>query len=235
MPVVRLADYLRPLTTQPLASTAYGQIGDFDLADFLTQWPTLHTQALAVLGCARIHPTAVIHPTALIGDDVIIGPHVRVHEFSSVRGTTVLAAGVSVGFNCEVTSSYLGEHTVLGHRIGCNRTLLGSDIHLSANVTIAAINMCTDMRHPDREVLMRTPDGLYRCHTTQFGALIGNGVQSGNTISLGPGAALGEGCRINSGVTLAARTIPARHTLSAPHTTGLHIHRQRPRTTATPL
>jgi UDP-3-O-[3-hydroxymyristoyl] glucosamine N-acyltransferase len=229
--VVRLADYLQPFTTGSLAATEYGQIGGYDLAHFLARWPDLHSRALTALGAARIHPSAVIHPTALIGDDVIIGPGVHVHEFSSVRGTTVLAAGVSVGFNCEVTSSYLGQDTVLGHRVGINRTLLGSDVHLSANVTIAAINLCTDMRHPDREVLMRHPDGLYRCHTTQFGALIGNHVQSGNNISLGPGIALGEGCRIDSGITLAARIIPAHHTLSAPHTAELRIRQQRLRTT----
>jgi UDP-3-O-[3-hydroxymyristoyl] glucosamine N-acyltransferase len=78
---------------------------------------------------------------------------------------------------------------------------------------------------------MRYPDGLYRCHTTQFGALIGNHVQSGNNISLGPGIALGEGCRIDSGITLAARIIPAHHTLSAPHTAELRIRQQRLRTT----
>jgi NDP-sugar pyrophosphorylase family protein len=62
---------------------------------------------------------------------VIIGPHARVWEFSTVRAGSVLCAGVSVGFNCEVTRSFLSERAILGHRIGINRTLVGADAHNS--------------------------------------------------------------------------------------------------------
>ncbi|MDQ0941548.1 NDP-sugar pyrophosphorylase family protein [Streptomyces sp. V1I1] len=81
---------------------------------------------------------------------MIIGPHVKVHEFTTVRHRAVLAAGVSVGFNCEVTHAYVGEGSVLGHRIGINRTIVGAGVHLSSSITVAAINLCEDMRHPDR-------------------------------------------------------------------------------------
>ncbi|MFF8280648.1 hypothetical protein ACF05T_32005 [Streptomyces lateritius] len=87
------------------------------------------------MGDERIHPTARIHPSAIIGHDVIIGPHVKVHEVTTVRNRAVLATGVSVGFNCEVTHAYVGEGTVLGRRIGLNRTLVCVDAHLSSSVT----------------------------------------------------------------------------------------------------
>ncbi len=69
-------------------------------------------------------------------------------EFATVRGHTVLGPGASVGFNCEVPNTYIGACTVLGHRIGINRTLLGDGVHLSADVTVTAIHLTRDMTRP---------------------------------------------------------------------------------------
>ncbi|MER5464934.1 transferase [Streptomyces sp. NPDC002668] len=227
MPTINLGDYLTAPADHDLRSTSYGHLGTYELADFLAGWDELHHQALAHLPY-RIHPTAYVHPNAIIGDDVVIGPHVQVWEFSTIRAGSVLCAGVSIGFNCEVTKSFIGEGSVLGHRIGINRALVGADAHLSANVTVAAISMWSPaMRRPEHDVFLRTPQGIYRCGTPQFGALIGDRVQTGNNISLGPGIALGRDCRITSGVTLAARTIPDHHTISAPHTADVHVRRRR--------
>lgn len=171
MTTIRLGDYLTAPTDGLLDGTPYEQLEKTDLADFLAVWDDWHRQALTQLP-HRIHPTAWIHPTAIIGDDVIIGPNVRVWEFSTVRGGSLLCAGVSVGFNCEVTRSVLCERAILGHRIGINRTLVGADAHLSANLTVAAISMWSPhMSKPEREIILRIPAGLYRCGTPQFGAL----------------------------------------------------------------
>ncbi|MEU1128321.1 transferase [Streptomyces sp. NPDC005900] len=222
-----LGDYLQPPTGPQLAATPYGNLDKADLAEFLTAWPDIHREALGRMK-HRIHPSARIHPTALIGDDVIIGPAARVWEFTTIRDGSVIGTGASIGFNCEVTRAFVGDGAVLGHRIGINRTLVGAEAHLSANLTVAAISMWSpDMRTPEREIILRTPTGIYRCGTPQFGALIGDRVQTGNNISLGPGLAIGRNCRITSGVTLAARTIPAHHTVSNPHTTDVHVHRHR--------
>jgi UDP-3-O-[3-hydroxymyristoyl] glucosamine N-acyltransferase len=61
-----------------------------------------------------LRAAARIHPTAIIGDDVIIGPEARVWEFTTVRGHTLIGAGASIGFNCEVTNAYVGVGSVLG-------------------------------------------------------------------------------------------------------------------------
>ncbi|GCD35621.1 hypothetical protein OEIGOIKO_03367 [Streptomyces chrestomyceticus JCM 4735] len=128
----------------------------------------------------------------------------------------MLCAGAQAGFNCEVTRCFLGERAVLGHRIGTNRTLVGADAHLSAGLTVAASSLWNnDLRHPDREIIFRVPDGLSHCGTSRFGGVIGDGSQTGDTISLGPGIA--------SGVTLADRII------TAPPTEVTHIWHQRPR------
>ncbi|MFI1962892.1 transferase [Streptomyces pathocidini] len=227
MPTLKLGDFLSAPASGDLLDTPYGQLGTYELAEFLADWDHLHHQAVAQ--CShRVHPTARIHPTAIIGNDVIIGPHAQVWEFSTVRAGSVLCAGASIGFNCEVTKAVIGEGAMLGHRIGVNRTLVGAAAHLSANVTVAAISMRSpDLRHPEDEVFLRTADGLYRCGTPRFGALIGDGVQTGNNISLGPGVAIGRGCRITSGVTLAARAVPAHSTVGAPHVSDVRVRRQR--------
>jgi UDP-3-O-[3-hydroxymyristoyl] glucosamine N-acyltransferase len=229
MPQLRIGDYLTAPRDEMLADTPYADVVDADLADFLAAWEDWHRQTLERLPHPhRIHPTAEIHRTALIGDDVIIGPGVRVWEFSTVRSGSVLSAGVSVGFNFEVTRSFIGQGTILGHRIGLNHTLVGDEAHLSANVTVAAISMWNPrLSTPEREIRFRAPGGIYRCGTPRFGALLGDGVQTGNNISLGPGLALGRYARIASGVTLAGRTLPERSIVTAPHTAEARTRKRR--------
>ncbi|MCM2424163.1 transferase [Streptomyces sp. RKAG293] len=222
-----MGGYVAGPTDPAFAATPYRDLEAYDLAEFLTSWEELHAKALASMR-QRIHPTAFIHPQAIVGDDVIIGPNVRIHEFSTVRKGSILCAGVSVGYGCEVTQAYIGDRTILGHRIALGRTIVGADAHLSANVTVAAISMWSPHMHtPQREIFFRTPDGLYRCQTPRFGALIGDGVQTGSNISLGPGIAIGRNCRIAGGVTLAGRAIPASHVITAPHTADTHLHPRR--------
>ncbi|MEV6398036.1 hypothetical protein AB0M39_25235 [Streptomyces sp. NPDC051907] len=85
----------------------------------------------------------------------------------------------------------------------------------------------TDMRKPDREVIIRTGAGLYRCGTTQFGAVIGDDTQTGNSISIGPGVAIGRRCQITSGVALAIRAVPKDCTVTAPHAKEASVRRHR--------
>ncbi len=161
---LHLRDFVSGPCRGPLRGTPYGELRTYELAPFLAAWPDLHRAALAALPC-RIDPTAFIDPTAVIGDDVVIGPNARVHEFTTVRKGSVLCADVVIGFNCEVTRAFIGDGAVLGHRVSVNRSLVGADAHLSANVITPAIHLCRDMRRPDREVLIRLPGGLYGCGT----------------------------------------------------------------------
>lgn len=229
MSTVLIGDYLTPPAGELLAGTPYEHLATTDLKAFLASWTDWHRKALVHLP-HRIHPTAYVHPTAIIGDDVIIGPYARVWEFSTVRDGSVLGASVSVGFNCEVTRSLISDGAILGHRIGLNRTLVGAHAHLSAGVTVAAISMWSPrMSAPEREIMFRVQDSVYRCGTPRFGALIGDRVQTGNSISLGPGLAIGRDSRIASGVTLAGRALTDHSIISAPHTAEVHIRQCPPR------
>ncbi|WP_063738122.1 MULTISPECIES: transferase [unclassified Streptomyces] len=225
-PHLRLGSYLTNPTHSALADTPYARLAAGDLAEWLTAWPDLHAQALKTIP-HRIHPSARIHPTAIIGDDVIIGAGARVWEFSTVRGHTLLAPGARVGFNCEITNTYLGAGTVLGHRIGLNRTLVGDQAHLSADVMAAAIHLTADMTRPGRDTFLRLPDGIYPCRTPRFGALIGDRVQTGSRFTLGPGTAIGRACHIHSHTVIGPTTvIPDHHTITP---TDRPTHHARPR------
>ncbi|MET9694804.1 transferase [Streptomyces sp. NPDC006514] len=208
---IRIADYVRSPAASGLDATGYAKIGEFELSDFLTRWDSLHDDALQVVP-ERVHPTARIHPTAIIGEDVIIGPGVRVHEFSTVRKRSVLAAGVSVGFGCEVTHTFIGENTVLGHQVGIGHSIIGTDAHLSANLVIAAISLWNyDMRAPVKEIVLYGPgdEPPYRCTTPRFGGLIGDHVQTGSMITLGPGIAVGRHSAIAAGACMGSTIVPA--------------------------
>ncbi|WP_079408556.1 transferase [Streptomyces sp. 3211] len=208
---IRIGDYVRSPAASGLDATGYAKMCEFELSDFLTRWDALHDDALQVLP-ERIHPTAQIHPTAIIGEDVIIGPGVRVQEFSTVRKRSVLAAGVSVGFGCEVTHSFVGEDTVLGHQVGIGHSIIGADAHLSANLVIAAISLWNyDMRVPVKEIVLHGPgdEPPYHCTTPQFGGLIGDRVQTGSMITLGPGVAVGRYSAIAASVCMGSTMVPA--------------------------
>lgn len=208
---IRIGDYVHSPAASGLEATGYAKIGEFELSDFLTRWDALHDDALQVLP-ERIHPTAQIHPTAIIGEDVIIGPGVRVNEFSTVRKRSVLGAGASVGFGCEVTHSFVGENTVLGHQVGIGRSIIGTGAHLSANLVIAAISLWNyDMRVPIKEIVLHGPvdEPPYHCTTSQFGGLIGDGVQTGSMITLGPGIAVGRHAVIAASVCMGSTIVPA--------------------------
>ncbi|MFJ6784330.1 transferase [Streptomyces yangpuensis] len=209
---IRIGDYALSPAASGLDATGYAKIGEFELSDFLTRWDSIHDDALQVVP-ERIHPTAQVHPTAIIGEDVIIGPQVRVHEFSTVRKRSILAAGVSVGFGCEVTHSFIGENTVLGHQVGIGHSIVGADAHLSANLVIAAISLWNyDMRVPVKEIVVHGTgaEPPYRCAAPRFGGLIGDHVQTGSMITLGPGIAVGRHSAIAAGVCTGSTIVPAR-------------------------
>ncbi|MFD9410112.1 transferase [Streptomyces sp. NPDC059989] len=225
---IRIGDYVSSPEQADLAHTGYSRLEDYELSAFLGDWKAIHEDALLTLP-DRIHPSAVIHPTANIGPDVIVGPGVRVHEFSTVRKGSVLCAGASVGFGCEVTQTFIGEGARLGHSVGVGHSVIGTGAHLSAQVVVAAISLLNaDMRHPITEIVLRADgdDEPYRCKAPAFGALIGDRTQTGSTLTLGPGLAVGRDCRLSSGIHVGGRIIPSSS--FARQARDLAIERRRP-------
>ncbi|WP_438297109.1 hypothetical protein [Streptomyces sp. HUAS TT7] len=60
--------------------------------------------------------------------------------------------------------------------------------------------------------------------TPQFGALLGDHLQTGNSIALGPGVAIGRHSQLNSGTTIPpTRVIPAHSVISNPLGADIHV------------
>jgi UDP-3-O-[3-hydroxymyristoyl] glucosamine N-acyltransferase len=166
----------------------------------------------------HIHPDAYVSPLAKVTDDVVIGPGVRVHEYSTVRGRTVLSSHVHIGYGCEVSRSLVAEHSIISHRatIGC--CVIGRHCYFSADLlTPSCLISNDDMLHPDKPICFVLPEGG-RMSTGQskWSALIGDHVRAGSRVSVGPGAVVGSRSLLGANVTVATAWIPADTRLRGP-------------------
>jgi acetyltransferase-like isoleucine patch superfamily enzyme len=65
------------------------------------------------------------------------------------------------------------------------------------------------MKAPDREVIVRLPDGeQLRCGTTKFAGILGDGAHIGMGALIGPGILIGRATILYPGVVLSSRLIP---------------------------
>ncbi|RCG31953.1 transferase [Sphaerisporangium album] len=190
--------------------------------------------ARAVVPGPLVHPTAVISPLANIGPDVVIGPGCVVHEFSTVRGHSVLSAGVHVGFGCEVTNAVIGRGTRLAHQVCLGYSVVGQDVHFTAALTVASTHLWNpDMACPTRPIVIRLTGGeLCVTGLAKLGALIGDRARIGMHAALGPGLILGADTVVYPGVTAAATSVPAGHIIRPASTTVAVLPRHQPLTSA---
>ncbi|MEU0722866.1 hypothetical protein [Streptomyces sp. NPDC006140] len=159
----------------------------------------------------QIHPDAYVSPLAKVADDVVIGPGVSVHEYSTVRGRTVLSSHVHVGYGCEVSRSLVAEHSVLSHRATVGCCVIGRHCYFSADLlTPSCLISNDDMLHPDKPIHFALPGGG-RMSTGQskWSALIGDHVRAGSRVSIGPGAVVGARTLLAANVTVATAWVPA--------------------------
>ncbi|MFD0542195.1 hypothetical protein ACFQ1B_02425 [Streptomyces mexicanus] len=157
-------------------------------------------------------------------DDVVIGPGARVHEYSTVRGRTVISADVHIGYGCEISRSVIGRGSVLSHRatIGC--AVIGSEAYFATGLVIGVCLLSNpDMLRPTKPVHVALPGGR-RASTGEpkWGAIVGDKVRAGVRVTLGLGAVVGSGSVLHAGVNLATAWIPPGSVVRPPGT-GFHI------------
>ncbi|MEU3895835.1 hypothetical protein [Streptomyces sp. NPDC045251] len=211
--VLRLGDdpLLKDWGADALDSRPIVEIGDiagavYDLVD------------KALDGRPRIHPSAYVSPLANVHDDVVIGPGARVHEYSTVRGRTVVSADVHIGYGCEISRSVLARGSVLSHRatIGC--AVIGCDAYFASGLVIGVCVLSNpDMLRPSRSVHFALPEGR-RMDTGEpkWGAIVASGVRAGVRVTLGPGAVIGAGAVLHAGVTVPTAWIPPHSAVRLP-------------------
>lgn len=169
----------------------------------------------------RIHPSAYVSPLANVAEDVVVGPGAKVHEFSTVRGRTVISADVHIGYGCEISRCAVGQGSVLSHRatIGC--AVIGRRAYFAAGLMIAVCVLSNpDMLHPTKTISFALPGGG-RMSTGQskWGALVGDGVRAGVRVTLSPGAVVGANAVLGGGVTVPTAWIPPGATVHQSSTT----------------
>ena len=211
--VLRLGDdpFLKGLGAAVLDEQPVASIGDISGAAYELVCAGLGDRP-------RIDPSAYVSPLANVHDDVVIGPGTRVHEFSTVRGRTVISANVHIGYGCEISRSLVGEHSILSHRatIGC--CVIGRHCYFSADLlTAACVISNSDMLRPDKPIAFALPDGA-RMSTGEpkWSAVIGDHVRAGSRVTVGPGAVVGARSVLGANATVATAWIPADSQVSGP-------------------
>ncbi|MER6074660.1 transferase [Streptomyces sp. NPDC001817] len=203
--VLRLSDdpFLKDLGVGVLDEQPIASVGDISGA--------LYDLVRAALGDRpRIHPDAYVSPLANVAEDVVIGPGTSVHEFSTVRGRTVLSSNVHVGYGCEISRSVVGEHSILSHRATVGCCVIGRHCYFSAELlTPSCLISNTDMLRPDRPISFALPGGgRMSTGEAKWSAVIGDHVRAGSRVSIGPGAIVGARSLLEANATVATAWIP---------------------------
>ncbi|MFF4504825.1 hypothetical protein [Streptomyces sp. NPDC001401] len=211
--VLRLSDdvFLKGLGAGVLDEQPIASIGDVSGAVYDLVRASLGDQP-------NIHPDAYVSPLANVADDVVIGPGARVHEYSTVRGRTVISSQVHIGYGCEVSRSLVGEHSILSHRATVGCCVIGRHCYFSADLlTPSCLITNDDMLRPDKSISFALPDGG-RMSTGQpkWAALIGDHVRAGSRVSVGPGAVVGARSLLEANVTVATAWISSDTRVQGP-------------------
>jgi UDP-3-O-[3-hydroxymyristoyl] glucosamine N-acyltransferase len=204
--VLRLGDdpFLKELGAGALDERPITSIGDISGAAYDLVSASLGDRP-------RIHPTAYVSPLANVHKDVVIGPGTRVHEYSTVRGRTVISANVHVGYGCEISRSLVGEHSILSHRATVGCCVIGRHCYFSADLlTAACVISNSDMLHPDKPIAFALPDGgRMSTGEPKWSALIGDHVRAGSRVTVGPGSVVNARSVLAANTTVATEWIPA--------------------------
>lgn len=143
----------------------------------------------------KVYDGAVIRGPSYIGDNTVVGNNALVVH-------SIIESDCVVGYNSEVTRSYLGANTWL-HTNYVGDSILEKNISFGCRVTTANFRL-------DQSVISCAfPDGQ-RIATakTKFGTLMGADVRLGIQSSTMPGVMIGSGCRVGPGTIVQKSLAP---------------------------
>lgn len=134
----------------------------------------------------KILDNAVIKGPSYIGDNTIIGTNSLIIE-------SMVGANCVIGFTCEVTRSYLGNHTWLHHNYIGDSILEGK--HFFGNGAVTA-NFRLDSDH----IRSGERDKSINTGMRKLGAIVAKGASIGVNASLMPGVKIGANSIVGPGV-----------------------------------
>jgi bifunctional UDP-N-acetylglucosamine pyrophosphorylase/glucosamine-1-phosphate N-acetyltransferase len=139
---------------------------------------------------ARVEAGVVIEGPALVRSGATVGPN------AYVRGATVVGEDASVGHAVEVKNSVLMAGATVGHLSYVGDSVLGRAVNFGAGTTVA------NLRHDDRDVVVRVKGDPTSTGRRKFGVVCGDGVKTGIDTALNAGVVLGTAARTAPGETV---------------------------------
>lgn len=133
--------------------------------------------------------SADVHPDTSVGDPVALGREVSLEPGARVLRGSVLGENVDVEANAVVTNSVVLEDTTVGAGTVLRDCIVGADVHLGPNVTVAGGTA-------DVQVRETVFSGI------QFGGLVGDGATVGGSVVIEPGTIVGNDATVDGGVRL---------------------------------
>ena len=146
-----------------------------------------------------------------VEDGVKIDGKVFIGEGSVVEAGVVIKGPVYIGKNCTIgPHAYIRAGTVIGNNVKIGRPEIknsiifdGVDAHhhgyIGDSIVGARVNIATgveflNLRHDDKEVVVKIGDEKISPGLRKFGAIVGDGCKLGGKCVLNPGTFVGKNC-----------------------------------------
>ncbi|OGY21596.1 MAG: hypothetical protein A3F04_01885 [Candidatus Chisholmbacteria bacterium RIFCSPHIGHO2_12_FULL_49_9] len=160
----------------------------------------------------RVSKKAVIHPKATIEGPVVIGDNVSVLEQAVIKGPAYIGNSSSIGTNCLVLESIIGENTVVGFSSEITRSYIGDGCWLHQNYIgdtilegenyFGAGAVTANFRFDAGAIASKVASENVNTGRKKLGAIVGRGARVGVNASLMPGIKIGGKALVGPGVTV---------------------------------
>lgn len=121
---------------------------------------------------------AYIEGPVSIGENCVIGPN------CFIRASTSIGNNCKIGNAVEIKNSIIGDNVSVGHLSYLGDSLLGNNINIGGG-TLAA-----NLRHDEKNILVKINGKMVDTGRRKFGTVIGDGVHTGIHTSIYPGRTL---------------------------------------------
>lgn len=133
-----------------------------------------------------VHFTTTVESGAMLKPPLILGPRCFVASGAYLRGGNWIESDCIFGPGAELKSSYMFAGSKLAHFNFVGDSILGERVNLEAGSIVCNYRN----ERPEKEIRIRTAQGIVGVDVDKFGALIGDGTRLGANAVVAPGALL---------------------------------------------
>jgi bifunctional UDP-N-acetylglucosamine pyrophosphorylase/glucosamine-1-phosphate N-acetyltransferase len=194
---------------------------DFEMVEYQSTWVPLKypwqtldvsNYFLQTIKKSKIAASAQIHKTVSITGPVIIEKNVRVLEFAKLVGPLYIGEGAIIGNHTLIRSSMIGKESVIGFNSDVTRSYLGQNVWLHSNyvgdsilsdgVTMGAGTILANLRLDEGDIATVVKSKRVSTMRNKLGGILGVGARVGVGSYIMPGVKIGAGSVIGAGVIL---------------------------------